>query len=131
MEPKACLDLTIMMYEKFKCVIDLICADDDALTRSLMKWNNADYMKNNNTTKPPTVAIGKGKNAGASKVRPDYRKLPGNIPEPKFIADPNHRRKVLTGELIALEKGRVAEKATMTRMDCTLHQTWQELCIHD
>jgi hypothetical protein len=25
MEPMACLDLTIMMYEKFKCVIDLIC----------------------------------------------------------------------------------------------------------
>jgi hypothetical protein len=90
MEPKACLDLTIMMYKKFKCGIDLICVDDDASTRSLMKWSkmkwsNADNMKNNNTPKPPTVAIGKGKNAGAAKVRPDYGKLPGNIPEPKFL----------------------------------------------
>jgi hypothetical protein len=52
-----------------------------------MKWSNADYMKNNNTTKPPTVTIAKGKNAGAAKDRPNYGKLPGNIPEPKFITD--------------------------------------------
>jgi hypothetical protein len=39
--------------------------------------------------------------------------------EPLFVADPNHRKKVLTGELYALESARKAERLTMTRMDST------------
>jgi hypothetical protein len=85
----------------------------------MMKWSNADYMVNNNTTTPPTIPIAKGPNAGRMKTRPDYGKLPGRIPEPEFVADPNHRRKVLTGELIALDKAKVSERFTMTRMDST------------
>jgi hypothetical protein len=119
MEPIACLELVIDLYDKFNCSIDLICADDDSSTRSLLKWSNADYMANNNTTDPPLVAITRGPNQGKPHVRPDRGRLPAHIPEPSFVADPNHRKKVLTGELIALDKAKVSEKATMTRMDST------------
>jgi len=59
------------------------------------------------------------KNKGELQERPDKGKLPANIPEPYFVANPNHRRKQLTGELIALAKARVDQKFTMTRMDAT------------
>jgi hypothetical protein len=70
-----------------------ICADDDASTRALLRWSNADFMKNNNTTEPPKVAVTQGPNKGVKmQPRPDKGKLPGDIPEPAFVADPNHRR---------------------------------------
>jgi hypothetical protein len=111
--------MTIELYHDYKCIVDLICIDDDASTRSLLKWSNADYMNNNNTTIAPQVQITKGPNIGKLHPRPDRGKLPAYIPEPSFVADPNHRKKVLTGELIALDKARVQERATMTRMDST------------
>jgi hypothetical protein len=46
-------------------------------------------------------------------------KLPAHVPEPRFVADPNHRRKVLSGDLIKLDIACVKEKATMTWMDTT------------
>ena len=49
----------------------------------------------------------------------DKGKLPADVVEPKFVADLNHRRKGLTGELIKLDKSKVHERATMTRMDST------------
>jgi hypothetical protein len=76
-------------------------------------------MMNNNTTEIPMVPKTKGKNKGDMKVRNDNGKLPADIPEPKFVADPNHRRKGLTGELIKLDMSKVSEKHTMTRMDST------------
>jgi hypothetical protein len=65
MEPIACLDLTVIMFRNKYCKIALICADDDASTRSLLKWSNEDYMKNHNTNVPPKVKITKGKNVRA------------------------------------------------------------------
>jgi hypothetical protein len=73
----------------------------------------------NNTTTVPSVPISKGKNKGKQQMRPDKGQLPGCIPEPKFLADPNHRRKVWTRELIMLANGRASEKFTMTEMDAT------------
>jgi hypothetical protein len=71
MEPKACLDMTVDLYESKQCCIATICIDDDASTRSLMKWSNADWMKNNNTSDLPLSAITKGINKGKMQVRPD------------------------------------------------------------
>jgi hypothetical protein len=45
--------------------------------------------------------------------------LPADVPEPKFVADPNHRHKGLTGELIKLDMSQKDIKLTMTRMDST------------
>jgi hypothetical protein len=67
----------------------------------------------------PKVAKKHGINKGDLQDRPDKGKLPRNVPEPLFVADPNHRRKGLTGELIKLDKSRVQLKLTMTRMDST------------
>jgi hypothetical protein len=49
---------------------------------------------------------------------PEKGKLPGDIPEPIFVANPNHRCKVLKGELIALAAAKKNDK-TMTRLDAT------------
>jgi hypothetical protein len=103
MEPKGCLEMTISLFNNCRCIVASICIDDDASTRSVMRWSNADFMKNNNTTEVPTIAKSKGKNKGEQQKRPNFGKLPGNIPEPVFVADPNHRVKVLTGELYNLE----------------------------
>ena len=90
MEPQACLEMVTMLFDKYHCIVDKTCADDDTSVRSLLKWSNADYMKVNNTTEPPTVPISKGPNKGKMQVRPDRGKLPCHVPEPTFVADPNH-----------------------------------------
>lgn len=117
MEPQACLDILTRLYDKKNVIISMICCDDDASTRSLLKWSNADFMKNNNTTKVPMVPITKGKNAGKLQPRPDKGSLAGHIPEPSFVADPNHRRKILTGELYKVFQAKAKERMSMTRMD--------------
>ena len=117
MEPQACLDMVVNLHNESKIVLGTICCDDDASTRSLLKWTNADYMTNYNKPTPPLVKITKGKNKGKLQVRPDKGQLPSHIPEPVFVADPNHRKKVLTGELIQLKNKKVADRLTMTRMD--------------
>jgi hypothetical protein len=117
MEPQACLDLVVELYDRFHCGLALLCCDDDSSVRSLCKWSNADYLINNNTDVLPRVPITKGANKGKLQQRIDKGKLPANVPEPKFVADPNHRRKLLTGELYNLAKQRMELKATMTRMD--------------
>jgi hypothetical protein len=119
MEPQGCLEMVELLYLKWNCVVKKICCDDDASTRSLVRWSNADHMKNNNTTQVPKVPISKGKNKGKLQDRPDKGRLNGLVPEPLFVADPNHRRKVLTGELVQLADEVVAKKETMTKMDST------------
>jgi hypothetical protein len=119
MEPQACLHMVIELYEKYNCIVERICADDDASTRSMLQWNNADYMMNNNTTVRPLAAKVRGPNKGKLQARKDKGRLPAHVPEPFFVADPNHRRKVLTGELLALAKSTVSVKCTMTKMDAT------------
>jgi hypothetical protein len=50
-------------------------------------------------------------------TRPNQGKLPGHIPEPQFVADPNHRKKVFTGDLWKLFGKPVAQRFTLTKMD--------------
>jgi hypothetical protein len=120
MEPEACLDMVTHLFRSHCYVVAMICADDDASTRSLLWWSNADHMKNNNTTVIPKVAVTRGPNKGVKfQDRPDRGRLPGDIPEPLFVADPNHRKKVYTGDLITLQRAKVAERFTMTSMDVT------------
>lgn len=119
MEPQSCLEMLVDLDRKKKVSISMICADDDASTRSLLRWSNADHMKNNNTTEAPKVLVTRGPNKGKKFItRPDKGKLPGDIPEPEFVADPNHRRKGLTGELYKLFSKSVKAKQTITKMDC-------------
>ena len=117
MEPTACLDMVVDLYDNKQVILSLICCDDDASTRSMLQWSNADHKKNYNLTGPPQTKITKGKNKGKLQERPDRGLLPGHIPEPLFVADPNHRKKVLTGELLKLKMKKMDERLTMTRMD--------------
>jgi hypothetical protein len=97
----------------------MLCCDDDSSIRVDCQWDNADYMKNTNTTVVHMVAKKVGKNKGKMHPCPDKGKLPSHVPEPEFVADPNHRRKGLTGELIKLDKSNNDKRFTMTRMDLT------------
>jgi hypothetical protein len=76
-------------------------------------------MINNNSMVGPRVPITGGKRKGKTKPRENTGHLPGHIPEPIFVADPNHRRKLLMKELIAVTKSGVGNKCTITTMDCT------------
>jgi hypothetical protein len=121
MESSGAVEVLTESFDKWKFVVKRLCCDDDSSIRADCQWSNADYMKNNNTTVLPMV---KKKNKDGtlketSQPRPDKGKLPGHVPEPQFVADPNHRRKGLTGELISIDTSKKDAKMTMTRMDST------------
>lgn len=117
MEPQACLDMVVQLYDRTNITTDMIFADDDASTQSTVCWSNFNYLKNNHTQELPQVPISKGNYKGKLQDRPDKGRLPGHIPEPRFVADPNHRKKVLTGELLKLANAKKAINFTMTKMD--------------
>jgi hypothetical protein len=117
MESSGAVQVVVDAFEQRKVVIRRLCCDDDSSIRADCRWSNADYMKNNNTDVLPMVKKQSGKNKGKLQPRPDKGKLPAHVPEPLFVADPNHRRKGLNGELIELDKAKVADRFTMTRMD--------------
>jgi hypothetical protein len=119
MEAAACLELVVEAFNKRNVVVARLCCDDDSSVRADCQWSNQVYMTNYDTDVLPQVPKKTGKNKGMLQPRPDKGKLPANVPEPKFVADPNHRRKGLTGELIKLDTARVQERMTMTRMDST------------
>jgi hypothetical protein len=119
MESAACLELVVSTFREKNCIVHWLCCDDDSSIRADCQWSNVDYLKNSKSDTLPKVAITKGKNKGKLQDRPDKGKLPPEIPQPHFVADPNHRRKGFTGELIKLDMSKVCEKATMTRMDST------------
>jgi hypothetical protein len=123
MEPKAALDIIIDLFHRRHVFIDRICIDDDASTPALLKWSNADYCKNNNTAKPPQVHRRIKKKNGAvvfvSEDRPDTGKLPGEIVEPTWVADPNHRKKLFTKDLRAFKGDTSKDRFGMSDMDVT------------
>ena len=118
MEARAALDRIVHLCNECNVLVEVIVADDDLAVCSMLTWSNADCVKNNNVDKPPQVPITKGPNKGKLQDRPDgHGKLPGNIPEPRFASDPNHRKKISTGELHALAKLKVNEKITVTNIN--------------
>jgi hypothetical protein len=117
MEAAGIVELVEELFDKFQVVTEILCCDDDSSLRADCSWSNEDYLKNNNTDELPMVEKKVGKNKGKLQLRPNKGKLAGHVPEPTFVADPNHRRKTLTGELIKLDTAKVSLKLTMTRMD--------------
>jgi hypothetical protein len=111
MEPQACLDMVIDLHETKHCIVRRICCDDDASTRSLLRWSNEDYMINNGTTVPPKIPSG---TKGKFVTRPNRGKLPGHIIEPTFVTDPDHRKKVFTGDPWKFHGKPVALRYTLT-----------------
>ena len=97
MEPIAVLEMFVSLYNE-RVILGTIVADDDSSIRAKLKWNNEDHMFNNNTDEYPTII-----NSNGNEVRrPDHGRIPRHMPEPSFVADPNHRRKTYTNCLCAL-----------------------------
>jgi hypothetical protein len=117
MEAAAALTMIVDLFDRLHVSIATICIDDDASTPSQLKWSNADYMNNKNTTEPPLVPITVGKNKGKLHTRPDNGKLLSHIPEPLFVADPNHRKKVFTKDLRTLLAQKSSDRHSMSGMD--------------
>jgi hypothetical protein len=100
MESAALVQLAHRLLDDSYVLFGTIVADDDSSMRANMKWSNADWMINNDTTEPPRVPT---KN-GTLKVRPDRGQLRREYPEPGWLNDPSHRGKTLSGDLRSLEK---------------------------
>jgi len=113
MEPAAILEMHKLLCEKHHVVVDVMMTDDDSSIKATMKWSNADTMTNLGLTEPPHVFNAKGDKV----VRPDKGGIPGHMPEPRFAADPNHRKKSLNNSLCQLENCNSDKKMTMTKMD--------------
>jgi hypothetical protein len=117
MEAQSAVDIVVRLHNAFQVDVDWICMDDDSSTRAALQWSNEDYKRNNHTDQVPLVPISKGKNKGKMKERDDKGLLPGNVPIPKDTADPNHRRKLWTGDLLTLADKNAKDKLTMTKMN--------------
>ena len=88
MEPNAVLELYTKMYKE-RVIVSVIICDDDSSIKAKLKWSNANYIINSK---------------GNLTTRPDQGALPRHMPEPTYVADPNHRRKTLSGVLYKLKE---------------------------
>ena len=90
-----------------------IIADDDSSIKAKMKWSNEDFMVRNQTVQAPTII---NRNGNVSR-RPNHGELPIDMEEPTFLADPNHRKKVLKGLLYKQLKVQMKQRHGLTRVD--------------
>ena len=100
MEAKAVLLMYERLYSRKQVILSHIVSDDDSSIKATLKWSNEDHMANHNTTTAPTIING----GGNTVKRPEKGMLNKDIPEPDFLADPNHRVKTLGKELYLLKK---------------------------
>ena len=82
------------LYKK-RVIVKRFVADDDSSIKAKLKWSNTDYKLNTGTTSAPKIINGNGNLV----PRPNHGEVPRHMPEPSFVADPNHRRKTLAGVL--------------------------------
>ena len=113
MEPRAILDMVVGLYDHKSVCICRLVTDDDSSIKAKLKWSNEDHMTNNNTTETPTIVNRNGRTVN----RPNHGELPSRIPELTFVADPNHRKKTLKGELYKQLKKRKPQRCGLTRVD--------------
>ena len=99
MEPNAVLQLYTKLFKE-RVIVSIIICDDDSSIKAKLKWSNADFKLNTNSTSAPKIINSKGN----LTTRPDHGGLPRHMTEPGFVADPNHRRKTLTGLLYKLKE---------------------------
>ena len=97
MEPKAVCNMYLRLFNK-RVIVKRFVADDDSSIKARLKWSNEDYKIIHNTTQVPRIMNSNGNLTS----RPNHGKVPAHMPEPTFVADPNHRRKTMTNGLYAL-----------------------------
>jgi len=47
MEPDLCLELIVLLCNKFECIVNLLCCDDDSSMRAHCQWSNEVFLANN------------------------------------------------------------------------------------
>ena len=97
MEPVAILQMYKDLYDK-QVIVEKFVADDDSSMKAKLKWSNAVHMEKTNSTTVPKIVNSRGNLV----ARPDHGEVPAHMPEPSFVADPNHRTKTLSNLLYAL-----------------------------
>ena len=108
MEAEGSLRLCVRARER-KYAIGIIVSDDDSTMRAVLKHSHKAKEKDDNTYIWP-------RNDKGVKL-PDKGRLPLNIPEPTFYADPSHRTKILAKKLFQLlSKGKSI--TSITKGDC-------------
>ena len=113
MEPLAILDMVVSLYDKHRVLVKTIITDDDSSIKAKLKWSNDDWQLNNNTNSPPKIINRNGREV----TRPNHGESPRYIAEPSFLADPNHRKKTLKGELYRTLGKRVDARHGLTKVD--------------
>jgi hypothetical protein len=114
MESAALVQIAHTLMDVEHVILGTIISDDDSSMRAQMKWSNADWMINNNTSEPPQVLT---KN-GTAKIRPDRGQLRQEYPEPEWLNDPSHRGKKLAGDLRGIEKQALKVSKGINKVDC-------------
>jgi len=87
------------LHNKHRVHLSHLCTDDDSDVRALCRHNNADHQLKHGSL--PMVEVKKGNNIGQCRVCQCTGKLLLAVPEPKFVADPAHRKKTLRNKLHA------------------------------
>lgn len=100
MESAALLTMYHYLFDKYKIVLRHIVTDDDSSMKARVRWSNEDYTLHHNGAKP-YVQYEKGKKVGQWHIRSNTGLLRYPIPEPKFLADPAHRKKTFRNKLYA------------------------------
>ena len=113
-EPLATLEMVVKLFDDKKVVPACLIIDDDSSIKAKLKWSNADWKIKNNTAAAPKIV-----NSNDNLVsRPDHGRLPTHTPEPNFVADPNHRKKTLEGDLCRkLSVRKEEERCGLTKVD--------------
>ena len=100
MESMAAHELYTSLYTEEQVHAQWIIADDDSSMRSQLQWKIQDKLDNKLITEWPKYVSVNGKN---TRVK-CKGKLDINIPEPTFLADPNHRKRVLVDHMYKQKK---------------------------
>ena len=96
MEATAALRLVKNQYEKNGLIVEYVVADDDSSMRATLRHSFREKQAVDPAWEWPRI-LGK-------RCR-DVGKLPLDIPEPKFLADPTHRTKVAHKQIFAVVRG--------------------------
>ena len=125
MEALAIKDMVVELYDTKRVITKDLITDDDSSIKAKVKWSNEDYMLNNNTNDRPKIINRNGNEV----LRPNHGALPRHIPEPGFLADPNHRKKTLKGQLYRHYKKRKADRDGLTKVDIMRVSTNFAYCV--
>ena len=122
MEPVAVLRMYKWLYSQ-RVIVKRFVADDDSSMKAKLKWSNEDYKLNTNTTVAPKIINSKGNLA----PRPNHGGVPRYMPEPSFVADPNHRRKTLSNGLYGLaDLGKTSPEEQREKYDAMVKKKLKE-----